>query len=598
MSDNGKAGSVDGAQSERLGGAELAVLAARYEGIASKMGNTLLRTGRSGVLNRARDFSCCVTTRTGDLLVYGESLPVHVMGADMLSRSMLELHPDAQPGDAFLHNSPYHGNSHAADHVILVPVFDDDATLQYTMVCKAHQADVGNSIPTTYHAEARDVYEEGALIFPCVRVQRDRKDIQDIIRMCMLRIRVPEQWHGDYLGMVGAARIGEREMRALADEVGWDALRAFDEQWLDYSEQRMAEAIAELPEQEASAVSQHDAIPGTPPDGIPIRSIVRVRHDEGVIEVDLRDNLDNLPSGLNLTESTARAAVLIGVFNSLDPTVPKNGGSGRRVRILLKEGSVAGIPTHPASCSCATTNVADRVANSTQQAMAQLGEGVGMAEFGTFFTASNAVVSGVDPRTGNPHVNQIFLGGTAGAAGPYSDGWLTYLHAGNGGMCHVDSIEVAEHYQPLHVHGRHIVPDTEGAGWRRGAPALQVDYGPIADGELTVAYVCDGQQNPSVGVRGGLDTVPSWNIRCEGDEQKENLPQSGLVELAKGEHISCLNQSGGGYGPPEQREPDRVHRDVTQGVVSPERAREVYRVAISDDGELDADETARLRASG
>ncbi|WP_419807953.1 hypothetical protein [Sphingomonas sp.] len=27
------------------------------------MSNTLLRTGRSGVLNRARDFSCCVRTR-------------------------------------------------------------------------------------------------------------------------------------------------------------------------------------------------------------------------------------------------------------------------------------------------------------------------------------------------------------------------------------------------------------------------------------------------------------------------------------------------------------------------------------------------------
>ena len=572
------------------------MLAARFEGIASKMGNTLLRTGRSGVLNRARDFSCCITTREGDLLVYAESLPVHVLGADMLSRSMLELHPDAKPGDAFLHNSPYHGNSHAADHVILVPVFDADGTHRYTMVCKAHQADVGNSIPTTYHAEAKDVYEEGALIFPCVQVQRDGADIDDIIRMCMMRIRVPEQWHGDYLGMVGAGRIGEREALALGEEVGWDALEAFDKQWLDYSERRIGEAISELPELEASAVSTHDPLPGTPPDGIPIRSTVRVLPDEGVLEVDLRDNPDNLQTGLNMTEATARAAALVGVFNSLDPNVPKNGGSGRRIRILLREGSVAGIPKHPASCSCATTNVADRIANSTQQAMAKLGHGIGMAEFGTFFVASSAVVSGIDPRTGKPHVNQIFLGGSSGAAGPYSDGWLTYLHAGNGGMCHVDSVEVSEHYQPLLVHGRHIVPDTEGAGWRRGAPALQVDYGPLGEGELTVAYVSDGEKNPAVGVRGGHDSVPSWNVRCEGSERKEALKQSGLVELAAGEHISCLSQSGGGYGPPEEREPERVLRDVVQGIVSRERAREVYLVAIADDGELDAEETARLRA--
>lgn len=581
----------------RLSGAELAVLAARFEGIASKMGNTLLRTGRSGVLNRARDFSCCVTTRASDLLVYAESLPIHVMGADTLSQAMVEMHPDVKPGDAFLHNSPYHGNSHPADHVILVPVFDDAGAHRYTMVCKAHQADTGNSIPTTYHAEARDVYQEGALIFPCVRIQRDGQDIDDIIRMCMMRIRVPEQWHGDYLGMVGAARIGERETRALADEVGWDTLEAFDEQWLDYSESRIAAAIEQLPETEVTALSTHDPLPGTPPEGIPIRSTIRVLPGEGIVEVDLRDNPDNLPSGLNLTESTARGAAFVGVFNSLDPSVPKNGGSSRRIRVLLREGCVAGIPRHPASCSVATTNVADRVANVTQQAMAQVRDGVGMAEFGAFFVASSAVVSGVDPRSGKPHVNQIFLGGSSGAGGPHSDGWMTYLHVGNGGMCHVDSVEVAEHYQPLLVHGRHIVPDTEGAGWRRGAPALQVDYGPVGDGELTIAYVSDGEKNPAVGVRGGRNSVPSWNVRFKNGERREHLPQSGLVELAPDERISCLSQSGGGYGPPEEREPERVRDDVLHGIVTPERAREVYRVAIDALGELDEEETARLRGA-
>ena len=41
-----------------LNGAALAVMRSRLDGIVRKMANTLLRTGRSGVLNRARDFSC------------------------------------------------------------------------------------------------------------------------------------------------------------------------------------------------------------------------------------------------------------------------------------------------------------------------------------------------------------------------------------------------------------------------------------------------------------------------------------------------------------------------------------------------------------
>ena len=123
---------------------------------------------------------------------------------------MKEFHPRSSAGDAFLHNSPYHGNSHAADHSILVPVIDDEGVHRFTVLAKAHQADCGNSQPTTYMAAARDVYEEGALIFPCVRVQEDYRDGEDMIRMCRMRIRVPEQWWGDYLALLGAARIGER----------------------------------------------------------------------------------------------------------------------------------------------------------------------------------------------------------------------------------------------------------------------------------------------------------------------------------------------------------------------------------------------------
>src|SRR3546814_858743 len=168
-----------------LDGAQLAILNNRFEGVARKMANTLLRAGRSGVLNRARDFSACIVTADHQLLAAAESLPIHVLsGPDLMAASMKHFHPDLKRGDAFLHNSPYHGCSHPADHSILVPVMDDEGVHRFTVVAKAHQADIGNSIPTTYHGTARDVYEEGALIFPAVQVQRDYKTIEDVVRMC------------------------------------------------------------------------------------------------------------------------------------------------------------------------------------------------------------------------------------------------------------------------------------------------------------------------------------------------------------------------------------------------------------------------------
>ena len=160
---------------------------------------------------------------------------------------MLEFHPDIKRGDAFLHNSPYHGCSHPADHTLLVPVIDDDGIHRYTVEAKAHQADIGNSIPTTYHGRAHDVYEEGALIFPAVQIQRDYRSVEDIVRMCRMRIRVPDQWWGDYLAMVGAVRIGERELLELGTEIGWEKLAEYSRSWFEYSEACMVNALAKLP---------------------------------------------------------------------------------------------------------------------------------------------------------------------------------------------------------------------------------------------------------------------------------------------------------------------------------------------------------------
>ena len=123
----------------------LAVLSKRIESIAGKMQNTLLRTARSGVINNGRDSSCCIITADARLLAVGESLPIHVMvGSDMMARTMMDFHPRLRRGDAFLHNSPYHGCSHAADLSVLAPVIDDQGVHRFTVLAKAHQADIGN----------------------------------------------------------------------------------------------------------------------------------------------------------------------------------------------------------------------------------------------------------------------------------------------------------------------------------------------------------------------------------------------------------------------------------------------------------------------
>lgn len=577
-----------------ISGAQLAVLRSRVDGVARMMANAVLRAGRSGVLNRAKDLSCAIVTADCKLLSAADSLPVHVLsGPDLMSRAMMEFHSRLERGDAFLHNSPYHGCSHAADHTVLVPVIDDSGVHRYTVIVKAHQADIGNSSPTTYFSTAHDVYEEGALIFPAVRVQRDYQNVDDIIRMCRLRIRVPDQWYGDYIAMIGAARTGERELLALGAEVGWDTMTAFGEQWLAYGRQRMRDAIRALPAGTVRGSSTHDPMPGTPAEGVKVSAQVEIDPVAARITVDLRKNISTLPCGLNVSESCARSAAMIGIFNSVDPDIPKNAGSFECIDVLIGEDNAIGGARHPASLSVATTNLADRVVAAVQVALAGLIPQQAVAEVGSVNPPHKGVISGMDPRTGLAYINQLFLGSTGGPGSVHGDAWLTYSHAGNAGISFVDSIEMVEMHHPVRVLRRHLVADTEGAGGGCGAPCLEVEYGPTLSA-VEVAYVSDGTINAAQGICGGGRGGTAAQSLLKANVQ-EPLEPVGRITVQPGETVISRTAGGGGYGDPRTREREKVLLDVLDGRVSKSRAREIYGVVVRDD-RIDEEQTALLRS--
>lgn len=572
---------------------KLSVLANAFDGIVREMTNGLLRSARSSVINTARDFSCAVLTADNQLLAAAEGVPVHVFGAGPLGEDMVELHDDIREGDAFLHNDPYRGNSHAADHVILVPIFIQGRHL-FTAVTKAHQADCGNSLPTTFFATARDVYEEGALIFPCVRIQRDYTDIDDIIRMCRSRIRVPDQWYGDYLASVGASRIAERRIHELAEKFGVDDLVDFVDAWFDYSERLTASAIETLPEYVLHGTTAHDPFPGTGPDGVPLQATIEVKPKQGKITIDLRDNPDNLPNGLNLTRATATGAALAGILSGIPENLPSNAGTFRRVEVLLRDGCAVGVPKHPYSCSSGTTNLADRVVNLVQAAFSQIDDGYGTAEGAAGQAPAKSVISGTDERNGNAYVNQILVGGVGGPATPYVDGWPTYQRPVCGALLYHDSVEVDEQRYPILIHERTLVADSGGAGRQRGGLATRVTMEPRVE-SVTITYGIEGKLNPPKGVRGGHDgAVPSAWVEDLKTGERRDIPVVGRYDLQSGEKVVSITPGGGGYGDPLEREVLAVLDDYRESRVSLEAAAADYGVVITD-GVVDEEATAKTR---
>ncbi|MFD1332611.1 hydantoinase B/oxoprolinase family protein [Methylopila musalis] len=574
------------------------IMSNRLDGIVREMTNTLLRSARSAVISSARDFSCGIVTADNQILASAEGLPVHIFGMNVQTAAIARHHPDYADGDAYLDNDPYGGNTHAADHTFMVPVFFEGEHL-FTVCAKAHQADIGNGVPSSYNAAARDVYHEGALIFPCVRIQRNRETIQDIVRICRARIRVPDQWYGDFLAGLGAARIGERRLKEFCAKYGRETVRQFIRDWFNYSEQRMIQGVAKLPKGRLTREGQSDPIEGLLPEGLKLKVTIDIDPEAGAIAVDLTDNPDSIDCGLNVSEASAISSVLGGIFNVLDNDIPKNQGSFRRVTVKLRDNCAVGRPAFPHSCSVSTTNIAERLVNVVQSAFAELGDGFGMAEGGTGLGAGMSVISGRDARRdGAPFVNRMMLSTNGGPASPTADGWVNYGFPIISGLMYRDSVEVDEVKLPIHVYALRMAAETAGAGRTRGAPAQEIVYGPVGH-PLTIVIPCDGQFAPPRGVHGGHDGEPGVTYLIDHDGTAKRLPNVVTLQVSPGQKIRGVDSSGGGYGDPHERDPARVLHDVAEGWESEARARDLYGVALrrGADGTLAVDdgETARLR---
>jgi N-methylhydantoinase B len=152
-------------------------------------------------------------------------------------------------------------------------------------------------------------------------------------------------------------------------------------------------------------------------------------------------------------------------------------------------------------------------------------------------------------------------------------------------------VEATENVAPIIIWRKELKPDSGGAGRTRGGTGQIMEIGTKGDLEFSVnasfdriAHAPKGRDGGRNGARGVVKQKSGVTLRTKGYQV-----------IPDGERLVLELPGGAGMGDPGTRDPERVARDVQDGLVSTENARSIYRVAVDQHGTLDWTVTNTLR---
>jgi len=566
-----------------------AVIAKRFDMIGAAMIDTGLMSARSAILNAVRDFSTGIFDYTPQLVEQEAAIPAHTCGTHLLIESIVsDFKDDIRPGDMLLSNSPFRGGAHICDLTFCAPVFVDGELL-FWAVCRGHQADVGSFDPGAVWRYT-DIYKEGVHI-PPLRIERDWKPIRDVINFYFENIRYRDQTEGDFWAMIASALVGEKRLIELCREYGKDIIKQFMQEYIDYADTRMAEELRAIPDGEVEAEAENDGDQF----GNPIKVRCKLTKRDDMVTVDLTDSSPQVPA-YNATYACSVAAVGLSFGYCIAPDIPKNAGFLKHIKTITQPGTICH-PLPPAASFWATTYVPDCISNAVLKCLMQLAPEKTTA--GWAYLAVGGLGRGIDYRGKTPRP----IGGSSGSAGYGGsgalkgfDGWPYLCTPAGGGGLMLPDIEIVEYQTPIQVLRRGVWLDGAGDGQWRGGWGIQHMSKPILSQRTGTAGEGGHMLGQAFGAMGGTAAPPNFQAKVDPKtEQGMNgqLPLLTQITVTEAEALLCGCPGGGGWGDPLDRDPELVRKDARNGIISVERARQIYGVVLDTDTELfDVDQTA------
>src|SRR5439155_6543742 len=168
----------------------VSVIQHRLLAIVEEMGEAMLRTSYSQILNSSRDFSTGICDLDGRLIAQAEHVPIHVGALPWAARSVRDFFAgDIHQGGVFLLNDPYHGGNHLPDLTAFVPVFIEGELLFWS-INRSHQSDIGGAAHGAYNPGATEIWQEGLRITP-LKLYAAGELRDDVLKMIATNVRHP-----------------------------------------------------------------------------------------------------------------------------------------------------------------------------------------------------------------------------------------------------------------------------------------------------------------------------------------------------------------------------------------------------------------------
>ena len=549
-----------------------------------EMAAALRRSAYSTNIKTRCDFSCCFFDRDIRPIAQSFSQPNHLGSmVGTVRQAVLEYGVEnLGPGDHLVTNYPYPGGAHLNDIVVIEPFHDKGEVYGY-LANLAHHVDVGGGAPASVGA-FREIYQEGVII-PPVKLVQAGKIVDDVFRLMLAQMRSKRETAGDFRAQFAANNTGVRRLTALLERYGPETVSFYMGELIAYTDRRTRAELAKLPKGEYQAEGYVDN------DGFtdePVRLVARVVIDADGVLFDFTGSDPQRRAPVNSTYAQTYSAAAYVLKCVTDPDLPVNEGFYRHVRMVAPEGTVVN-SVHPFPVVAGWETQA-RLTDVIVKALAQaLPERVAA---GTKAMICHAGFGGADPRTGEYYCYlETVSGGYGGRA--LSDGPdAVQAHGQNTENAPVEETEIN---YPVRILRYELVENSDGPGRRRGGLGVRRDY-QFDDHEVTFTILADRDRWGPWGLFGGQDGRKAYYILNPDGESRE-LGSKMTLDVKPGDVVSYRTCGGGGWGPPEERDPALVLRDVREAKVSLKRARTAYKVAV-DPGTWTVDETETERLRG